>query len=121
MTTKEQYFSPEFLQEFARINEERNKKLIARKKAAQESVKKIADFLKKDYQVKKVYLYGSLASGEFTLTSDIDLFIVGFSGNYWRALSTAQAIAGTIEVSLACEEDCYPELLQEVYAKGVEI
>lgn len=121
MGTKEKYFRPEFLQEFNRLKAAARQNKAKHKKLAKKRAKEIAQLMKKEYGVEKVYLYGSLAYGEFKEESDIDLFLVGFMGNYWRALSQAQKIAGPIEVSLACEEDCFPETIQEVYTKGVEI
>ncbi|HZK44067.1 MAG TPA: nucleotidyltransferase domain-containing protein [Syntrophomonadaceae bacterium] len=121
MSKKEKYFSKEFLREFDRLNELNNEQNLKHKNQAMEIAKKIANLMKRDYAVQKVYLYGSLAYGDFSSMSDIDLFLVGFSGNYWRALSQAQEIAGNIEVSLACEEDCFVELVEEVYEKGEEI
>ena len=79
----------------------------------------LAAMLKQKYQVKQVYLYGSLAWGGFDQHSDIDLFLVGFAGNYWRACSDAETTAAPIEVSLACEEDCLDSLKDKVLTKGV--
>lgn len=121
MNEREKYFSKEFLQEYERLNKLSNHKKNERENRAREVAVEIAGMMKRDYNVQKVYLYGSLAYGDFTNISDIDLFLVGFTGNYWRALSRAQAMAGDIEVSLACEEDCFTELVREVYEKGVEI
>ena len=79
----------------------------------------LAVMFKQKYKVKRVYLYGSLVWGGFDQHSDLDLFLVGFEGNYWKAFSDAEAIAAPIQVSLACEEDCLESLKEKVMKKGV--
>lgn len=79
----------------------------------------LAVMLRDKYGVEQVYLYGSLAWGGFDCHSDIDLFLVGFTGNYWQAFSDAEKVAMPIAVSLACEEDCVDDLKEKVLAKGV--
>ncbi len=80
-----------------------------------------AAILKQNYEVEHVYLYGSLAWGGFNASSDIDLFLIGFKGNYWRACSEVEAITAPIKISLACEEDCVDSLRNKVLWKGVEL
>ncbi len=86
---------------------------------ALQKARELAAMLKQKYNVKKVYLYGSLVWGGFDQHSDLDLFLVGFVGNYWRAFSDAETIAAPIQVSLACEEDCLESLKEKVMKKGV--
>ena len=86
---------------------------------ALQKARDLAAMLQQKYKVKKVYLYGSLAWGGFDQHSDLDLFLVGFEGNYWKALSEAEAIAAPLPVSLACEEDCLESLKEKVMKKGV--
>jgi len=86
---------------------------------AMQTAQNLAVMLKEKYDVKQVILYGSLAWGGFDHNSDIDLFLVGFSGNYWQALRDAEEIAAPIAVSLACEEDCVETLRKKVKQKGV--
>ncbi|MGI5880021.1 MAG: nucleotidyltransferase family protein [Syntrophomonadaceae bacterium] len=86
---------------------------------ALQKAKDVAAMLKGRYGVKQVYLYGSLAWGGFDQHSDIDLYLVGFQGNYWRACSEADDIATPIEVSLACEEECIESLKNKVLENGV--
>ncbi len=85
---------------------------------AQQKAKDVAGMLTQDYGVKQVYLYGSLVWGGFDWDSDIDLYLVGFEGNYWEAYCKAEAITSPIEVSLACEEDCVDSLKVKVLAEG---
>ena len=86
---------------------------------ALQKAEEISTMLRMKYGVKQIYLYGSLAWGGFDNHSDIDLFMIGFTGNYWQAFSDAEAIGMPIEVSLACEEDCQDSLKNKVLAKGV--
>ena len=53
--------------------------------------------------------------------SDIDLYVVGFKGNYWKAYSEAVDLAGDIEINIACEEDCFPILKNQVLQKGIPL
>jgi predicted nucleotidyltransferase len=86
---------------------------------ALQTAKNLAAMLKENYRVKAVYLYGSLAWGGFNNNSDIDLYLAGFEGNYWRAYSEAEAMASPICISLACEENCFATLKAKVMEKGV--
>ncbi|MEN6326957.1 MAG: nucleotidyltransferase domain-containing protein [Syntrophomonas sp.] len=100
------------------LNLEERDKQKYRLRAVQ-TAENLALMLMGKYGVKQVYLYGSLAWGGFDHNSDIDLLLVGFSGNYWQALSDAEEIAAPIAVSLACEEDCLDALKEKVMQKGV--
>ena len=53
-----------------RINVEDREKIY-------EQLRELANLLKSKHKVKKVYLYGSFARGNFNEGSDIDLIIVG--------------------------------------------
>ena len=79
----------------------------------------VAKMLKENYGVKQVYLYGSLAWGGFGEGSDIDLFAVGFEGNYWEMYGRAERIAHPFEVSIVCEEDALPSLKEDVLKRGL--
>ena len=50
---------------------------IEQREKIYEELKKFAVLLRKQYNVEKVYLYGSLARGDINEGSDIDLIIVG--------------------------------------------
>lgn len=45
-------------------------------KEVEREIKKVIDFFVKEYQAKKVILFGSRARGEHLKTSDIDLLVV---------------------------------------------
>lgn len=111
--------SPEFhlMREYLMKLEERD--IREHYQRALQKAEEISAMLQVKYGVKQVYLYGSLAWGGFDKHSDIDLFMIGFTGNYWQAFSDAEAIGTPIEVSLACEEDCQDSLKNKVLAKGV--
>lgn len=79
----------------------------------------IAKMLKENYEVKQVYLYGSLAWGGFAEGSDIDLFAIGFKGNYWEMYNRAKRIAFPFMVSIVCEEDALPSLKEDVLKRGL--
>ncbi|BCV25944.1 hypothetical protein kuro4_27170 [Gelria sp. Kuro-4] len=83
----------------------------------------IAARLKKDYGVKRVYLYGSLAWGRFDEHSDIDLFAVGFprSANYWAALAAMEHLAVPFPLQIILAETAHPSLRQRVEREGVPL
>lgn len=89
--------------------------------SAQEKARAVTAMLKHKYQVDKVYVYGSLAWGGFQKQSDIDLFMLGFKGDYWKALGDAEDIASPIELSLVCAEDAFDSLKKKVLERGIEL
>jgi predicted nucleotidyltransferase len=112
-------FSEEFLAIRKRLLQLEEKKGKEYYEQAWEKAGKVAGMLKKDYQVEKVYLYGSLAWGGFNTSSDIDLYLFGLRGNYWKAYGDAEKIAAPIEVSLICEEDAFLSLKKKVLERGI--
>ena len=50
---------------------------IEQREKIYEELKEFVASLRKQYEVKKVYLYGSFATGDINEASDIDLIIVG--------------------------------------------
>ena len=88
---------------------------------AQERALAVAHYLMKNYSLKRVYLYGSLALDDhFDIHSDIDLFIVGWDEgyNYWSMLSKAEKLAEPFRISIATEQDALPSLVDIVYKEG---
>lgn len=59
-----------------------------------EVLKRIAQRLKQEYGAEKVIVYGSLARGEATIHSDIDLLVVAPSQDrhYWRVATVHHLI-----------------------------
>ncbi|HHV97010.1 MAG TPA: nucleotidyltransferase domain-containing protein [Clostridiaceae bacterium] len=84
--------------------------------------KKVAYFLKENYGVDKVYLYGSLAKGEyFDKLSDIDLYITGWKNEkqYWSMLAEAQSLSRPYPISIVTEREALPSLKQIVEKEGI--
>ncbi|QGP93656.1 hypothetical protein MGLY_30760 [Neomoorella glycerini] len=97
---------------------------INRRQEALIKARLAASWLKEKYQVKKVYLYGSLAWSEyFTPYSDIDLLVEGFTPKelYWRMWSEVEAITAPFPPSIVLAEDAVPGLLIEVQKRGLEL
>jgi predicted nucleotidyltransferase len=67
----------------------------------------LAEHLATRFRVRRVILWGSLARGDFGISSDIDLVVVGLpSGRaLFRALAELQDIAADIDVDLVPWED----------------
>lgn len=98
------------------INNDRLKK---RTEKAFNSVLKIVKMLKNEYGAEEVYLYGSLARGSFRIDSDIDLYIIGFKGDYFNAFLEAESISEDIEVNLVCAENATENLKKIISEEGV--
>lgn len=111
--------SPEFLAEFRRLARKRKEARQQLRKEALAKAQMVARSLKEKWEAIEVYLYGSLAWGAFHERSDIDLFVVGFKGDYWRMLVEAEEIAHPFPVSVVCEEDAFPPLKEKVLREGV--
>ena len=90
---------------------------------ALEKAQAVANWLKSKYNVKEVYLYGSLAWGKFTPQSDIDLLIVGFSNHahFWEMQVKAEEMALPFPVSIVCAEDAVESLRKRVFREGMKI
>jgi predicted nucleotidyltransferase len=79
----------------------------------------VAAMLKEHYGVKQVYLYGSLAREEFDRCSGVDLGLVGFSGDFRKAMRETEALASPIGVNLKCLENCDKSLQKRIVTRGV--
>lgn len=80
-----------------------------------------ATHLKEKYQVKSVYLYGSLAWGKhFDHRSDIDLLVEEFpiEANYWKMIVELEAITTPVEVNVVLSEDASPGLRNKARREG---
>jgi predicted nucleotidyltransferase len=99
-----------------KINFRRRRELI---KKARSKAGKMAKMLKTYYRAREVYLYGSLAWGGFAEGSDIDLLVVGFTGNYWEMYLKAERFARPFAISIVCAEDASASLKRDVLQKGV--
>ncbi len=93
-----------------------------RKEEALKKASRIADLLKKEFGVKNVYLFGSLAwRDKFTVHSDIDIYLADFPANYsyWDALVRAEKIADPYPLNLISAENASVSLRSKVEKKGI--
>lgn len=101
------------------------KKKLDEQKMRDEAIskaEKIATFLKTSYNVKNVYLFGSLVwRNRFTAHSDIDIYLVGFpkDRDYWEALAKSEEIAMPFPVTIVMEENASPEMKQKIEEEGL--
>ncbi len=83
---------------------------------------KIAFFLKTSYDVRNVYLFGSLAwRNKFTSHSDIDIYIDGFpkDKDYWEAFVKSEEIAMPFPVTIVLAETANSEMKQKIEEEGI--
>ncbi len=87
-----------------------------------EKAKKIASFLKTNYDVGYIYLFGSLAwRKKFTAHSDIDLYIDSFpqDKSYWDAVAKSEEIAMPFPITIVLAETANPEMKQKIEEEGI--
>ena len=85
-----------------------------------EELKKFAELLKKQYKVKKVYLYGSLARGDVNEGSDIDLIIVGeFEGKMPERIKKVLDITSLPIEPLVYTESEFMEMKHRAFLKQI--
>lgn len=99
-------------------------KALERRHEALSAAQRAADFLRCNYGVKRVLLYGSLAWGDrFTPHSDIDLLVEGFepSNRFWRMLAEIEEVTSPFPPSVVLADDASESLLRKVRDKGVEL
>lgn len=117
-STGKHWYSKELQAMILRERAETQKRLQAE---ALSRAKGTADFLKREYGVSKVILYGSLTDGFFHERSDIDILIEGFSGPFWEMHSAVDRLAEPFPLSIVCSEDADESLLKHVFDKGVPL
>jgi uncharacterized protein len=94
------------------------------KKEALYRAGQIAHMLKTRYDIKNVYLYGSLAKEEyFDSKSDIDLYIENWKEklNYWRMLNEAESIARPYNISIITDKEILPSFKKNVEKEGITL
>ncbi|MFW6118075.1 MAG: nucleotidyltransferase domain-containing protein [Chloroflexota bacterium] len=90
-------------------------------------MRELAHLLKSKHKVKKVYLYGSFARGDFHEGSDIDLIIVGeFDGKMPQRIGTILDLTSLPVEPLVYTEAEFEQMkerpfLEEVLATAKEI
>ncbi len=105
-------------------NDRNKQEEIERKNNAMDKASRMASYLKTRYRVQKVYLFGSLLWGKhFTVSSDIDLLVIGFpaSEDFWEALAAVEHIAMPFPVSLVLADDASPSLRGKVEREGLSL
>ncbi len=85
-------------------------------------VRKAAEILKKNFGVKRVLLFGSLAhSAWFSSDSDVDLAIIGLTGDYWQAWKMVEEIIHDRCVDVIEMETAKESLLRAIKRQGIEL
>ena len=112
-----------FLEMRRKVLEEEKRWEEKRKTEALAKAKAVAKWLKNNYTIEEVYLYGSLAWGGFGKHSDIDILIQGFKDKelYWQMQSGAENVAQPFRLNLLCKEEVPQELWRKVKAKGIKL
>ena len=103
---------------------EKVKDIKKEKIAEQAMVKanKIANLLKKEYKVKEVILFGSLAENNFRKESDIDIAIVDYNKKeYLEMFNDVYDIASPFKIDLLPLEDASDTLKKRILMKGVKL
>lgn len=79
----------------------------------------IASNLAAKYNIGRVYLFGSLARGEFNLSSDIDLAVEGIpEEQYLKAYGLAENISAPFKIDLVLLESADSSLRECVLKEG---
>ena len=85
-----------------------------------EQLKELANLLKSEHKVKKIYLYGSFARGDFNEASDIDLIIVGeFDGKMPQRIKKIFDLTSLPVEPLVYTETEFEEMKQRNFLKEV--
>jgi len=82
-------------------------------KMAKERAKECAKFLAEKFNVREVYLFGSLAEGFFHEGSDIDLAVEGLGPHlYFKALAELHEVSGGFKIDLVpLESSSYQDVI----------
>ncbi len=82
--------------------------------------KKIAGVLYKKFGANKVMLHGSLARGDFTSWSDIDIAVWGISVvDFYRAVAFATGVSEKWKVDVVDGQDCQEKLRSSILEEGI--
>lgn len=80
----------------------------------------VVDEMVKEFSVEKVYLFGSLATGSFGPSSDIDLAIQGLDEKlHYKALAFVQKLAAPFSADLVRIEEAGTSLRKKIQSEGV--
>ncbi len=107
-------------QPFASDAKEKSSTSLAQE--ARSVAKKIAEELVKRFGAKRVVLFGSLARGDFSSWSDIDLAVWGIpAAKFFKAVSFASGISDVWRVDLVDTQDCTRALREIILEEGTEL
>ena len=85
---------------------------------ARRDLERITQLLRKRYKAQRVVLFGSLAKGEFTTRSDIDLAVAGLApADFFSALADTNQLS-QFKVDLKPLEKLHPHLYRRVMSQG---
>ncbi len=94
-----------------------------RRKIALGLAREASELLKKSYNVKEVFLFGSLSrKGVFDEHSDIDLAVEGlYEKEYYKALARLSDLDMSFDIDLLMMEDAPPNLLKIIQNEGKKL
>jgi uncharacterized protein len=106
-----------------RLDEEERRNLKLRFQKDWRVARLAANFLNKNFGVRKVFVFGSLLNEElFHLKSDIDLAVLGLDEkHYYRAQGQLLALDPEFEIDLILMEDASESLKEKIESEGIEI
>lgn len=120
MLTREQ--REKYTSGWIKRKKEKEESLKERYKLAMEKAALVAQMLRKDYGVKKVVLFGSLAKNKLWGHSDIDIAVEGLAdGCYLNAVWETSEIASPFKVDLVPIERAVEGLKEKIKREGKEI
>ncbi|MDZ7364092.1 MAG: nucleotidyltransferase domain-containing protein [candidate division KSB1 bacterium] len=112
-------YSP-YIEGLKRREAERKASLEKRRQKALVVAQQIAEMLRRDFDAKEIYLFGSaLRPGEFHAHSDIDLAAEGIAPErYFSAVGRALMMSDEFSVDLLDFSECLPELKTVICRRG---
>ena len=82
-------------------------------------LKDFSRLLAKRYELKRIYLFGSLAEGMFFKGSDVDIAVEGMDfEDYLKALAEHRSIRKDIHLDILSLELCKSELKETILKEG---
>ena len=106
------------------LKDKEEKKIVSKKYTkAWSYAREAASYLKENYSVNDVYIFGSLVDKKrFTINSDIDLAVTGLApNNYYAAVGAVTKIILDYKVDLVDLNDCQEYLKEAILREGVKI
>ena len=95
---------------------------VAQAEAARREASALAQELRSRFGAERVVLFGSLARGEFSGRSDIDLAVWGIPpAEFYRAVAFASGRSTAWAVDLVDAEDCSESLRRNIEQEGVAL